>query len=204
MSQLGSTSCLGEQYTVFNWNKYVKKVFYKTYQTEEDKKFIKEWSKKDWYIEYAVKKHEKMDLMTKEGIFRPRELEYAGIVLDVVKELTPLVKIHIVDKNLIKNFIEQYFRKQKLPHSIIGISLTSDRVEGVLSLWKSIYKLRKEEDIIEGMFKRGKINEDTAMLRKQSIIETRETLMKGIDNQIKELEHYREVNAKYHQYIENE
>ena len=76
-----------------NWEKYVKKVFNKTYKEKRDDEIIEYWAKKDFYVRYVVDKQNKLDMLTKEGIFRPRELLYSDIVLEIIEENEPLAKL---------------------------------------------------------------------------------------------------------------
>ena len=68
------------------------------------------------------RKYEKMELITKEGIMRPRMLDYAHIILEVEAKLRPLTRLNILNKATIKNFVKKHCRDQKVPTSIVSQS----------------------------------------------------------------------------------
>ena len=91
-----------------NWIN-IKDIFYKIQNNEdvsnEEINLLNDLARKDFYIEYSIKKYEKMELITKEHIHRPRILEYAKPIQDTIQKLKPLCKINnIVTPNIIKKF----------------------------------------------------------------------------------------------------
>ena len=91
----------------------VKQVFIKTNKTKKEQKLVDTAKKNSWYVLYMFKKYEKMELITKEGIFRPRMLDYAKIILAVTNELKPLCKISsLINSNIIRNYIKLNFKKK--------------------------------------------------------------------------------------------
>lgn len=113
-------------------------------QTELRKHILK-WAKKDFYIEYMIKKYEKMELITKEGILRPRELDYAEIVLNTINKLKALTRINgVVKQNIIRSYIEMGFREAKMPLSIVGREFATNKAMGILDLYKSRVKIKAD------------------------------------------------------------
>ena len=92
------------------------------------------------------RKYEKMELVTKEGIMRPRMLDYAAIIMKVEEELRPLTRMpSILNRNTTRNFVKKYCRTHKIPTSIVGEELMTQEVEGILSLWKSYWSVIKQQ-----------------------------------------------------------
>ena len=143
------------------WEKKVKKHYMRPDRSEKEDKLIERWAKKDWYTEYVIKKYEKMELITKEGIFRPRVLDYADVILCIVEKLKTLTKINaLVNKSIIRNYVKAEFRKRKIPTSIIGEELATREVEGILDVYEAYFKLcRKIDKIRMGEDKLGQLQD---------------------------------------------
>lgn len=179
---------------ISHWNK-IKELYFKKGKTEEEHKIIEDWCRKDWYIEYVVKKYEKMELITKHGIFRPRLLEYAGCILRVVEKLEKVTKIHnAVTTDIIHNFIKKEYRDEKLPQSIIGEELATREANGMLNLQKSLYKLSKQQYDIQT---NTKINLEIKHEQLEEIGKMIECIKEALDTQKAELRKYEEIFAKY-------
>lgn len=200
-----------------NWIK-IKKKYYKPHRTKADEKEIEEWKKKDYYIEYVIKKHEKMELITQEGILRPRILDYAEMILAIVKKLKGLTKINrVVDANMIRNTVKAVAREQKIPMSIIGEQLATQEVQGILKLYENYHQLNKRIYITEAKakeiktkFNDGKILQDEYKrltedidIKIKQLKEIQSALIQTANDQEEELEKYQEINKQY-QTIEND
>ena len=106
---------------VNNWEKKVKRHFLKPERNRYDNKVIEEERKKDFYVEYIIKKYEKMELITKEGIMRPRLLDFADVIIEIEEKLRPLTKYpEILQRSTIANYVKMYCRKLKIPTSMFG------------------------------------------------------------------------------------
>lgn len=186
------------------WETKVKKRFFQwlRYRKEEDERFLQEWARKDWHVMYCVKKYEKMDLMNREGILRPRELDYADIMINVMNSLTNLAKIGILDRKIIRSYVESEFRKKKIPLSIVGASLTSDRVEGILNMYKNITRLKNYQIQLKKKFESGKIELPTYQSQVRQLDESIAEMEKAVDIQVSELRRYKQINEKYNQDME--
>ena len=87
------------------------------------------------------KKHEKMALITKEGITKPRILDYAEAIRQVINELEPLTRIHnLLTPDVVRNFIKLKARERKLLLSTLGEELMTSEVVGVLKLWTNYHR----------------------------------------------------------------
>ena len=183
-----------------NWEKNVKQVFLKKRKTEAEERFIRKEAKEDFYVEYAIKKYEKMELITKEGVLRPRELDYAEAVLNVINNLKGLTKAMNVDMTTIKSYVEIEFRNLKLVGSIIGIKMASDRVMGVLNLHKAKWKTEgKKVAIVLELEEAGESRKRIEAIRIEydKVINDIE---KAIEMQMKELEKYKAIKERYNQH----
>jgi len=175
-----------------NWLK-IKNLFNKENKTESDKNKIEEMRKKDFYVEYMIRKYEKMELITKEGILRPRLLEYANVILNVEEKLRELAKLNVLVKDTVKNYIKMYCRKGGIPTSIIGEELMTQEVIGILSLWKNLNKINKDIKRLIEKENFGKEDKEKVQIMKDISIE----LLNTIHAQLEELRRYREINEKY-------
>lgn len=185
---------------ISNWEDNVKKIFYKENKSEKDIKFIENSAKKDWYVYYITKKYEKMELITEEGIMRPRELDYAEVILEVKNKLKNLAKIGMVNREIISNYVENTFRKYKMPLTIIGMKLSTDRVMGVLSIYKSYYKMVKDLETINKVYNTlGKPEKEMMEIKITEIKEIIQDLLEAIKIQEVELEKYVKINKKYNE-----
>jgi len=91
-----------------------------------------------------IKKHEKMELITKEGIFRPRILDYSTPILETIRDLRTLTKMpRLVTREVVKSNIKMHFREKKIPTSIIGIEEAAGEAKSILGLYESFYQLKK-------------------------------------------------------------
>lgn len=183
---------------ILNWETKVKKIFLKNEKTKKEELFIAEESKKDFYVLYMIKKYQKMELITRYNILRPRDLPFAIVILEVIEDLKLLTEYMTLDTDLIKNYVEMGIRKHNLVASIIGKKLVTDRASGVLKVYRSYYKAKKQEitEIIKAKEEEEKIKE--IKKRYNSIYETFD---KVITKQKEEFELYVAVHKEYLQEI---
>lgn len=180
----------------------IKKVFYKTKKTEKDKEIIEQARKEDFYVEYMIKKYEKMELITKEGIFKPRILDYAEAIANAINELQDLTKIpSVLNKDLVKNQVKIEFRNLKIPTSIVGDQLATNEAYGLLKLYESYYKINRDINKINDRRTnpKSKINLTTAQEQIDELTKIKATLIKSIEAQKTELERYISINKEYHE-----
>jgi len=177
------------------WDGKVKKHFLKPEKTKYDENIIKYWRKRDFYTEYMCRKYEKMELITKEGIMRPRMLDYAEVIIKVEGKLRPLTRLNILNKSTIKNFIKKYCREAKIPTSIVGEELMTQEVDGILNLWKSYFKIVGDYSNLEK--RKGKMEDYEYQAREELLKNTMNELMTTIQAQLEELQRYKEINEKY-------
>lgn len=183
-----------------NWLK-IKELFFKFDKTEQEKALIERYRQEDWYVEYMIKKYEKMRLITDEGIFKPRILDYAEVILRVVKRLKPLTKMtSAINIRIVRNFIKMEFRKDKIPTSIVGISLATDETQGVLDLWISYWKMRTQMLQSEHRIEAARKGTDLAQeeMKLVDLEMASEALKSAAQVSEAELEHYIMINKKYH------
>jgi hypothetical protein len=184
-----------------NWDT-IKDIFLKLKKTRKEEKLIEELRKKDWYVEYMIKKYQKMELITNEGIFKPRILDYADVILAVIKKLKPLTKLSsIVNHNIVRNYVKMEFRKAKIPTSIVGEELATREVMGMIDLWKSFYRVSKEIMSLDKKMSKEdkKIEKDLIQDRINGLDELRTTLRETAVIQEEEYVHYASINKKYHE-----
>ena len=108
-----------------------------------------------------------MDLITKEGIFRPRILDYSAVIVSVIEQLLPMTRISgILTKNIIKNYIKKELKNSKIPTSIVGDELITNEVQGVLETSKSRFSLLHKINKLKENIKRSIMkNEDISTLQ---------------------------------------
>lgn len=153
------TQCIGHVnlyvgHIVKNWiEQGIEKRFYNFNKTEKDLKLIEEWRRKDWYTEYMCRKFEKMDLINKKGVFRTKEMDYADVILEIIEELFDLTKIGGLNQREIKNFVRSKCREKKVPLSLVGEQIITDRVDGNLNVWTRYFdnqrKMKKMKNMDE-------------------------------------------------------
>lgn len=160
---------------------------------------------KPWYKEYRRRKFEKMNLLVEEGIFRPRILDYAEVILSLVEKLRKLCKFSsLVKKDIIRNYVKMYFKKHKIPQTILGEDLATREVLGILDMFKEYYRVSKElvksEEIITKLEKTKETHKETINLletKYQNLFESKIDIYAMINDQLEELRHYVELNKKY-------
>jgi hypothetical protein len=187
-----------------NWN-LVKETFVNPDKTDKEKALIVKLRKIDWYVEYMIKKYEKMELITTEGIFKPRMLDYAEIILQVADKLKPLCRLSsVVNHNIVRNYIKMSFRQAKIPTSLVGEELATREVMGLLDIWKAYWKITRDVVKIDNALQnpRTKIVDVEAEKEKATqMVELRDTLLQTAMMQEDELHHYMAINKKYHERI---
>lgn len=175
----------------------VKPVFYRPNRTEKEEQYINDMRRIDWYTEYVIKKHEKMDLITKEGIFKPRVLQYAGIILDVCNELMDITQYTNLSKDMIKNFIKMKARKYKIPLSVLGEELITREVSGVLEAQKGISKTQYQIDKLEKQYEKGDVTTIIYEVTKKKLYEIKAKHRELVNLQIEELKRFELLKKKY-------
>lgn len=184
---------------IYRWEKEIKSIFFKEKRTKKENEILEKACKEDFYINYVVKKYEKMDLMTKEGVMRPRLLEYSNIIMEVEEKLRKLSKINL-NRATIKNYIKMYCRKEKIPLSIAGEELMTQEVEGMLSLWKSYYKVNDKIIMVESKIEKYNNNEGFKKML-EDLKEMSIELSRSIGFQLEEYKRYKEIYEKYNSHI---
>jgi hypothetical protein len=182
------------------------KIYYRTNNAGiEDKQLlgiitvdVNEVLNEAWYKEYRKRKFEKMDLILKEGIFRPRVLQYARLIIETTAELEKVAKMGagLTQQlpNIVRNYIKIKARKHKIPQSIIGEELATREVMGILALYKAHSTINQQ---INHLNKEEGLNEAEKFNKKKYLEETKTELARAIEIQIKELNKYEEINRKY-------
>lgn len=181
-----------------NWERNVKHIFYKTEKTKEEMKFIEEQSKKDWYVDYVIKKHEKMNLILKHGIFRKKDLYYAELKKAVYDELKDLASIGVLNKKIIKNSVSATARKMKLVQSIWGEELITNDIEGIMDMEMSLNKLKGEIQKLKKSFSENKITENFYFDQLKKFEKAMQTINEGLSNQKNEIELCININKQFH------
>lgn len=183
------------------WDEEAKDLFYKSKRqkfTNKDKKRLIELAQKDMYTFYYIKKYEKMDLITKEGIFKPRTLDYADTILAVVNHLRKMTKLgNVVNKNVVKNYCKTELTKAKIPFSIVGLQLSTEEAMGILDIWKAYWKITKDIVALEIKKDSGKIPVHTWKIQSDQLVKMRDELLKSAQMQENELKRYSRINEKY-------
>lgn len=177
-----------------NWEEKVKKVFLRTKKSDKEEKFISDWSRKDFYVLYMIKKYQKMELITRYNILRPRDLPFAKVILEVVKDLKAMTEYMTLDVDLVKNYVEMGIRKNNLRASIIGKKLVTDRANGILKVYRSYHRAKKQEkaEIARAEDKGGDIKQIVKRYK-----EIYSTMEKVISKQLEEFELYVGVYNEY-------
>lgn len=178
-----------------NWEKKIRPIMEKRPEmiTEEEKKIIDDNIMIDPFVEYNVRKMQKINLLTKEGIFRPRELKYSALIYDIIQRLRPMASYGKITKDTIRNHVERAFKEQKIPFSFLGIHFAIERVYGLLS---GIKDLESQRANFGYMMKKG-LKDGDIRARQQSIEETE----KSLQYLIVELNKEKELYAKYNEII---
>ena len=184
-----------------NWVK-VKPIFLKDKRTKKEEKLIEDWRKKDFYIDYMVRKYKKMELITREGIKKPQLLEYAQIILKVVDILKPLARFgNLIDKDTMRNYVRIECRKQRVFTSLIGDELMTKEVNGVLSLYRGFQKISDKEDELRIKIRsiKDKKSRDKVEVLIHNLKNVYEDLKVNISEQIEELKKMVRVYKEYHE-----
>lgn len=186
------------------WEDKLKKVFLQTSKTRKEQTFVDYWIKKDFFCYYMIKKYEKMELITKHGINRPRMLDYAEVIIETVQRLQKLCKLNsVINHDIVRNYIKMGFRKAKIPTSIVGEELATREAMGILKLHLSYHRVMKELKGIKKKVKDPKFSrilpelEEELILRNDMLSE----LGDAIHIQEEELKRYKEVNERYNAHI---
>ncbi len=179
-----------------NWEKNIKEMFLKTRKTEKDINVIKGWGKKDFYCLYMIKKYQKMELITKYNILRPRDLPFAKVIIEVIESLKDMTKYMPVDVDLVKNYVEMGIRKHKLRASIIGKKLVTDRANGVIKVFRAWHRMeRQERSLLEDLETKG----EKERVRKQY-----EKIYEGFEDVIKkQMDEFNLYVRVYREYLED-
>lgn len=128
-----------------NWSENVEDIFLKQEKTKEENEYIKEECEKDFYCKYMIRKHSKMDLLTKHKIFRPRTLDYSELTLKAIEELKKLANIgNFLTKAVIKGKVVSLMRELGIESSVLGEEDATGSVLSTIELYKALSKLKTE------------------------------------------------------------
>lgn len=185
-----------------NWLK-IESIFLKHKKTKKEKQHIINQAKKDFLIEYNIRKHEKFELMTKEKIYRPRELKYAQPIMNVVDELRIFAKdSRLLNRSIIRNFIELQCEKAGVPTSVLGDEIFIRKAEGILDTWKAYFLAIKKIKTIKNNMKKAETNPikyNYPELKKE--LKEKETYTILLENlaqvQTNRLQHHIDLEKKY-------
>ena len=191
-----------------NWIHKVESVFFRYLKTKkkEDRKFIDEWSEKEFYIKYMIKKYEKMELMNREGILHARDLDYADVRKNVVASLKPLAQLGFISMSRLKNNIvskiESEFRKKRMPLSMVGKSAEFERVLGMLEMYRSLTEIKENIKALKTKFTKGKITEPQYNKTMVIFQEAKGEMSNEIKMAESQLERLNSLNEKYNDHLE--
>lgn len=154
--------------------------------------------RKGWYKEYREKKMEKWDLIMDHGIFRPRMVEYAGIVKSTITQLKPLAIRGIIrNTDIIANFIQKEAMEAKVPLTILGLKELVSDANGVLSMYRSLESLNRQEGVMKKKFEKNETDHSTYTFECGAIEETRNSILAAINMQMEQYDKMIEINKKY-------
>ena len=89
------------------------------------------------------------------------------------------------------------FRKKKIPSSIVGEELTTQKVNAIITLWKEYHKANQMMIKIDNDLKNDKIGEWEHDEKMKLLIEARNSYMELINTQLIEWQRYKEINERY-------
>lgn len=185
-------------HVIKNWEDKAKNIFRKTERTPQDEMRLQKLRESDFFVEYNCLKHEKMELITKEGIMRPRMLQYAGVTLKVIERLKPITRSGFrVSKNVVRNYVKIETEKAKIPTSIIGIELGTGEVMGIIELYHSYYKIQKDVEKLQKAVDEGALSLTAFYNRKKELEDISTDLARAIDQQLTQLRKYESINEVY-------
>lgn len=110
-------------------------------QNPQEVALIKRLEEEDFYVHYQLKKYRRMDLIKKEGVRDVRELEYAGIILNVVAELEEHAKIEKIDRDLMVLTVDEVRRREKRIYTMLVLNEIGTKASGLLNIYSKINKL---------------------------------------------------------------
>lgn len=156
---------------------------------------VKDTLEAPWYQEYRKDKKQKWDLILKEGIFRPRELEYAAITKAVVNKIKNLIKIGAANKDVIESYVRREYKIRKIPLTLIGITEATNEVNGHITSWRSLYKIKKMQKTLN---METPIDPEEHKRKLDELRETEKDLLEAIHIQEEDLDRMIEINEEYH------
>lgn len=163
-------------------------------------KEVKEIAKRDFYVDYMIKKYQKMELLTKHGIFRARKLDYAPIILEIAQELIPLTRITNINmRDVIKTELIEKSKRHKIPFSIVGEEWITRDIHGYLQSWKAFYQLRNKETALETKFNNPKYKGNREILEEQleDVKAMKHKVQRTIDRQLSTFKQLAKLQRDY-------
>ena len=152
---------------------------------------------KKWYKTYLKKKKEKWDLINKEGIFRPRELTYAEMILEVVQNMTDATTLGLDKKPIIKKNVLKAFRKHKEASSLLGVNDMVEEVESRLITQRSIFETKKLIARNNKERETNKITETLYTIKHNKLMKVLKNYKQDAIDDIKELKRIIQVKKRY-------
>lgn len=177
-------------------------IYYKKEQNPAEKQSIKSAAAHDLYVQYIIRKHERMALLTEHHIQRPRELHYAAPILKTFLKLRSINTIMKVTEDMVLMQLEAVVHDLgKVDLSILGRGFMTRRICALLGFDKSLWIMHKKIEAYN--------QETEKLLTARKPLPTREhqrtTLIEGYENlssiireQHKKLETYIQLNETYH------
>ncbi len=182
-------------YVVLDVRELIKKwaevegIFFKEKRSEEEEKMLEEARRKDFYVEYMIKKYEKMNMLRERGISNPRQLMYAEPILNVIRNYEGLARIGVIDSDIIQTPLTEEYEKKRIPYTMLGIEWGKKKILAVLKMVRSLKKINAEISARKKKIRRGGLTEEE---QERVLEELKELAMmrNEIEKRIKEQKDY--------------
>lgn len=125
----------------------IKKIFYKKYEdrTKEEHQLLYETACKDFYVLYQIRKYQKMALITKHGVLRPRTLVYAEALFEALHAIKKLCKLgQPIKGEIVRAWVKSSYDKKRLAYSIVGIELGRQEIQAIVDQYVEYYKIQRQ------------------------------------------------------------
>jgi hypothetical protein len=195
---------------IANWEDRVKKVFLSNlkYPTPKKKKWLEIERKKDFWVEYQIRKYEKMKLITEHGINKPQLLDYSIIILNTIEGLRKLARLgkKVLSASLIQNRIKREFRQTGMNYTIVGKKIATEEAEGILDLFVFQAKIKKDIATAKLKIRKAKTKLESEELKENIKLYQGEMkeLMEEIEFQMNELYEIKAIQEDFDRTISDQ
>lgn len=136
-----------------------------------------------WYKEYLRRKAEKWELMNKDNVKSPRELEYANIILATYNRIKEMAKYGLTRKEHFKAILLEEADTRGVWFSILGDKDIMETIKGLADLTQAVNDVTEKRYRTERLVTENKLPQEALEATKRMEKELKQSLAESLHRQ---------------------